>query len=113
MFYCNECKHEFEEPKTIYEWHSELNGMGGNKCEEFTVCPICESDDFEEEDVCDFCNDPRPKTIEVGRRCICESCLDEISSGLIYMRNTMHETYKFKYSECEGIIQDIAEVIWG
>lgn len=111
MWVCNDCGQEFEEPKTIYEWHSELNGMGGNKCEKLYVCPVCESDDIEEEDLCDFCGRPA-KLINAGTKYICESCLDEIAEKLTGIRDEMHNAHKWAYGECEHILMDIAEVIW-
>lgn len=44
MYYCKNCRCEFEEPKIIIETH----GLSSPPYESFCVCPFCRSTDFSE-----------------------------------------------------------------
>lgn len=46
MYRCNRCGTEFEEPATKQESRGEF--WGTPAYEEFSICPCCKSDDFEE-----------------------------------------------------------------
>lgn len=43
---CNDCGAEFDEPETYSEYMGEFWGFPAY--EEFGRCPVCESDDYEE-----------------------------------------------------------------
>ncbi len=48
MFKCNECGAEFYEPDTYRDWIGDFWGIPAY--EEFAICPVCKSEDFEEVD---------------------------------------------------------------
>lgn len=108
MWYCNECRSEFEDPKVEVELHSEVDGK---REEYFEVCPICGSEDFEEEETCALCDLDKPHLTDCGGKYICEDCIDKVAEELNAIRDRMH-TKDISYSRAEMIIQDIVEVIW-
>lgn len=108
MWYCNECRSEFEDPKVEVELHTEVDG---ERREYFEVCPICGSGDFEEEETCALCDLDKPHLSMHGGRCICEDCVESIAKDLNAIRDRMHRE-NISYSRAERIIQDIAEEIW-
>lgn len=61
MFYCNDCKNEFEEPKkekTNYEEYYGVNDKFADKHEMFLEkCPHCDSDNIEEMKECARCEE--------------------------------------------------------
>lgn len=61
MFYCDNCKNEFEEPKkekTTYEAYYGVDDKFADKHEmSLEKCPYCGSEDFEEMPTCDRCGE--------------------------------------------------------
>lgn len=54
MFICNECERTFDTPKILAEHHP--YGMT-YATEEFSYCPYCESDNFDEAKICKYCGE--------------------------------------------------------
>lgn len=77
MYICNNCGCEFEieEAKVLYETH----GFDSPPFEKITVCPNCESDDFDEALYCDCCGEPISKTAKHYETTVgdifCEDCI--------------------------------------
>lgn len=109
MYYCNDCKHEFEDPKMECELHGELAGMGGEKYEYFSVCPICGSEDIEEEEVCDLCKNYRPKLIPIGGKWICKECDDWVWEKLRTVTDDTAKHFDISNSDAEKIVSEISE----
>ena len=73
VWYCNDCKHTFEEPKKIpghgcvpHDWDSP---------DEY-VCPYCDSDDFQLADWCAECDCVFPQSeLQDG---FCKDCIDKL-----------------------------------
>ena len=61
MYYCENCREEFDEPrieKTTYEDFYEIGAEFPNKTEmNLEKCPYCGSDEFEEMETCDKCGE--------------------------------------------------------
>lgn len=54
MYICNSCGLIFESPKTIREYHNELDD---NPYEEYEACPYCGCSDFDQSYRCDLCGE--------------------------------------------------------
>ncbi len=61
MFYCNDCKHEFSEPKVIETTYEEYYGVSDKFIDNHKMslekCPHCGSDNIEEMKECDRCGE--------------------------------------------------------
>lgn len=89
MFYCYDCGEFFEEPKTLYEGHSELDE--GPVWEAYGACPYCQSDRIDTAQTCDICGE-----YIVGD--ICENCADLIKGKADDVRELISK-YKLDQNE--------------
>lgn len=105
MFYCYDCGEYFEEPKTLYDGHSELDE--GPVWEAYGACPYCESDQIDEAGICELCEE----YTKPGRD-ICDICFAEISlltdtvNRLVKKRA---DRYRLKYPELLYYVLDRLE----
>ena len=64
MYYCENCKNEFIEPKVEKTTYEEMCGVYGEFANHnelsLEFCPYCHSDDFEEMKACDKCGEYCP-----------------------------------------------------
>lgn len=86
MFYCNECKEEFEQGTRVSQLHNEVDTR---QYETFYLCPYCSSEDFEEMDTCD-CGASIKSSEDY-----CSNCKETINAHLSEMVNEM-ETSRIK-----------------
>lgn len=87
MLICNRCGDTFDEPKTKYEYHSEVDTR---QYESYQVCPYCESDDIDECGRCDCCGDyivaTRKQNLKrkLDRYCVpCENLVNDLMDETI------------------------------
>lgn len=90
MFYCRNCKNEFEEPKICQTSYEEHYGCTHLFADTHTMtieeCPYCKSDDFEEMKKCDNCGEycrecdlqDTEQFINGGVGCLCYDCLNDM-----------------------------------
>lgn len=78
MFRCNDCGHEFIDPKIKHENMGEF--WGARADEAYGVCPECESEDFDELDRCPVSNEYKKATedyneyvVQWGKEMICDT----------------------------------------
>lgn len=71
MYQCMNCGQTFDSPKTVTDFYSEYWGAPARHTT--TVCPYCESDDFDEMDTCEICNEYIPPGEE-----LCDNCRELI-----------------------------------
>ena len=65
MWYCRNCRHEFEEPQI---WDGE------SFAERYGICPICGHDDIVEMTECDECGELFDPDTMIGP--LCENCYE-------------------------------------
>lgn len=112
MNYCNECGCEFEEPKKVYEHHSELNGMGGVTYETFYVCPFCGSDDYEEEEKCELCGKEYPRLIYKAEKDICTDCFTQLVNIMDDTVMKITGFFDVDSLEAKELITNFYEEVW-
>ena len=102
MYFCNECKGTFEEPKETEDFTSEYWGAVVHHTT--TVCPFCGSEEIDEMNKCDICGEYIAPGV-----CICENC-----QGLIHdivnetRRKANYTALRFKLN-FEELMYHIAE----
>ena len=68
MYFCNECKEQFEEPRLMSDTHYEVDTRTD---EIYSVCPYCASSDYEEMVSCLCCGEPIRSSEDY-----CTGCID-------------------------------------
>ena len=62
MYYCHNCKNEFEEPEVEKESFENFYGVSHlfptQNYFDHKLCPGCGDDDIEEMNICDMCGEP-------------------------------------------------------
>lgn len=71
MYQCTNCGQMFDSPKEVTDFYSEYWGTPARHTT--TVCPYCESDEFDEMDKCEICGE----YIAPGEE-LCENCRELI-----------------------------------
>ena len=93
MYYCNDCKSEFEELKMEKTTFEDFYGVSNlfptsHECT-LKSCPHCGSDDFEEMETCDRCGEYIPSELLIdteeyvggGIGYLCEDCFRDCEVG--------------------------------
>ncbi len=71
MFICHSCGEVFSDPETKKEYHP--YGMG-YAAEDWSVCPCCGDNDFDEAKVCSHCGECVEETTDG----LCDICYEEL-----------------------------------
>lgn len=87
MYYCMNCKNEFEEPKIEKTTYEEFYGVENEFAEHHSmnleVCPYCGADEFEEMTTCDRCGEYCHETYlvdteeTIGIGIVCPDCAND------------------------------------
>lgn len=97
MYYCEDCKSYFEDPKI--EFFQDVETW--NQSHKF-LCPICNGDDFEEAIKCESCNQHTNKSESVNG--ICTECQLKIQ------KQAREFFEKFNEQEQEFILEFLNEI---
>lgn len=103
-WWCNNCEEYFEEPETVKELHTELDG---NWCETFCACPNCHDINVVEcIDKCDLCGTLVRNTTYVGSWEICPDCWETLRDVISDAADTIVAKLDTDRLTAEGLIGD-------
>lgn len=93
MYYCNNCKEEFEEPNrkniTFEEYYGVDHLFHDSNRMDLLVCPNCGDDDIEEMKKCDYCEEwtreddleDTEERVGGGIGYLCLQCMEDCDVG--------------------------------
>jgi len=83
LYICKDCREIFSTPGLQAEDHGWETDLGYvSAYEYYNVCPYCESDDIDEEDVCAMCGEAFAKDemdYNIDGDFVCKKCLSSMS----------------------------------
>ena len=94
MYYCNNCKAQFEEARILYESHGE----------EFKICPMCGDEDIEEGDNCPICHGFKPTSKD-----LCVDCEENLEVDTAAFIKQVERDYGISYKDAKEYITMILE----